>query len=69
MVSHALSPVVFILKGLYFGSLPGLGIYNMSFFDCIYDIVRISYNDNFLTRGGAKFICEQFSEFGSQTVT
>ena len=31
MASHALSPVVFILKGLYFGSLPGLGICNMSF--------------------------------------
>ena len=30
MVPHAPSPVVFILKGLYFGSLPGLGIYNMS---------------------------------------
>ena len=39
------------------------------FFYCIYDIVRIWYNDNLLTRGAAKFICEQFSEFGSQTVT
>ena len=38
MVSHALSPVVFILKGLYFGSLPGLGIYNMSFL--IADVIQ-----------------------------
>ena len=67
-VTHALSPVVFILKGLYFGSL--LGICNMSFLiadRC--DIVCIWYNDNFLTRGAAKFKSEQFSEFGSQTVT
>ena len=39
------------------------------FFDCRCDIVRIWYNDNFLTRGAAKFKSEQFSEFGSQTVT
>ena len=39
------------------------------FSDCRSDIVCIWYNDNFLTRGAAKFKYKQFSEFGSQTVT
>ena len=69
MVSHALSPVVFILKGLYFRSLPRFGICNMSSLIADVIIVCIWYNDNFLTRGAAKFKSEQFSEFGSQTVT
>ena len=39
------------------------------FFDCRCDIGCIWYNDTFLTKGAAKFKSEQFSEFGSQTVT
>ena len=39
------------------------------FFDRRCDKVRIWYKDNFLTRRAAKFKSEQFSEFGSQTVT
>ena len=37
--------------------------------DCKCDIACIWYNDNFLTRGAAKFKSKQFSEFGSLTVT
>ena len=66
MVSHALSPVVLILKGLYFGSYHDLAIQH-EFSDCRCDIVCIWCNDNFLTRGAAKIKSKQFSEFGSWT--
>ena len=67
MVSHALSPVVLIYG--YILEATRTWYMQYKFFDCRCDIVCIWYNDNFLTKGAAKFKSEQFSEFGSQTVT
>ena len=49
MVSHALSPVVHILKGLYFGATRAWHIQH-EFSDRRCDVVCVWYNDKFLTR-------------------
>ena len=64
MVSHALRPIVLILKGLpIFWKLPGLGISNMNLL--IADVKKSVSGTKitFPQGGGAKIKSKQFSEF------
>ena len=67
VVSHALSPVVLILKGLCFRPTMTWHIQH-EFSDCSCDTVCIWYNDNFFTRGCSKLESKQFSAFHSLVI-